>query len=551
MPDNHAPTAQDEQEVYEELKDFQAYALNFLDIPFQMFQVVMEKMQAEGVTLDIPQEPNELIQAFLTDKLNDPLISAAAECSSRANQAAAEMQRLQLEELSGKTGEDGNLPSLRKAVERERFENLSMLAYRAVALRYIVTQHMDKILDTDDTEQGDALVVELGKKLTPDLVQDHSLVKELAEELTQEQYWSIELLDLLDVTTEGGTLWAQAVAGAKKRREDPGSVPVTLDRIISAFDGIREEIQEKTAKEKEDSRILSILASTTFPGEAVYTKDQITNTLMLRSTPTDRGVRAKQTPRPDVKISLGELPQGVSINRNFTEWDDDVFRAINTLWFDGTQTFTADMVYRTMTGNPTAKALPEVQKRIHESWLRFTSTWMEMNTAGVGKAYGFVEVKRTSHIIEGGTDEITVTNQHGTSTVRYYTISKEPDLIWYANQLNQVARFPIQYLNVPINKTEDVVHVRNLLLDRIYSIPSQSNTILYEYLFRYLDKQGLSATQRAKKEKKLRAFVKTMLDFWMLPGGPLASWEEVKKGRSVTGVKVCPRKKAITGNTAK
>lgn len=550
MPDSHVSTTQDEQEATENLKDFQVYALNFLDIPFQLFRVVMDKMRAEEVPLDTPQEPNDLIQAFLTGKLNDPLISAAGECSSRANQAATEMQRLQLEELSGKAGEDGNLPSLRKAVERERFENLSMLAYRAVALRHIVTHHVDKILDTDEAEQGDALVFELGKKLTADLVQDHSLAKELAEELTQEQYCSIELLDLLDATTEEGTLWAQAVAGAKKRREDPGSVPVTLDRIISAFDGIREEIQEKTAKENEDSRILSILASTTFPGEAVYTKDQITNTLMLRSAPQDHGAKARKAARPEVQIRLEELPQGISVNQNFTEWDDDVFRAINTLWFDGTQTFTADMVYRAMTGNPAAKASDEVRQKIHESWIRFTSTWMEINTAGVGKAYGFVEVKRTSHIIEGGTDEITMTNPHGTSTVRYYTVSKEPDLIWYANQLNQVARFPIQYLNVPINKTEDVVHVRNLLLDRIYSIPRQSNTILYAYLFRYLDNQGLSATQRAKKEKKLRTFVKTMLDFWMLSGGPLSSWEEVKKGRSIVGVKVHPRKKALGESTA-
>lgn len=551
MPDNHAPAAQDGQEVTESLKDYQIYALNLLDIPFQLFQVVIEKLQAEGIPLAIPGDPNELIEAFLAGKLNEPLLAAAEECSGRATQAATEVQRLQLEELAGTVGEDGPNPSLRKAVERERFENLAMLVYRAIALRFLVTQHVDKILDTDDTDQGDSLVVELENKLTPELVEDHSLTAELAEELTLEKYWSIESPELLDAATEEGTLWAQAVAGAKKRREEPESVPVTIDRIISAFDGLRDEIQEKSAKEKEDSRILSILAATSFPREAAYTKDQITNTLMLRSTPADRGVRAKQAPRPDVKISLGELPQGVSINRNFTEWDDDVFRAINTLWFDSTPTFTADMIYRAMTGNPKAKATNDVRQRIHESWIRFTSTWMELNTAGVGKSYGFEERRRVGHIIEGSWEDISITTPHGTTSVRYYTISKEPDLIWYANQLKQVARFPIQYLNIPINKNEDVVHIRNLLLDRIYAIPNLSNTILYEYLFQYLDKQGLSATQRAKKEKKLRLHVKTMLDFWQQTGGPLSSWEEVKKGRSVVGVKVHPRRKALVDSSSK
>ena len=425
-----------------------------------------------------------------------------------------------------------------------------MLAYRAVALKFIVTKRIDKILDAEDEPQAVALYFELCQDLTPDLVADHSLTTELAEELTQEKYWEIDSGDLLDAATEEGPLWAQAVADAKRRREDPGSVPVSLDRIISAFDGLKKEIEEQHEAQETDKHIRTILAAAQFPGEAVYTKDQITNTLMRRSSPADRGVK-KQPPRPEVKISLGELPQGVSVSREFTEWDDSVFRGINTLLYDGTQTFTADMIYRAMTGNPTAKATEEVQRKIFESWVRFTSTWMELNTAGVGKAYGFMEVKRTSHVIEGGTDLITITNQHGTSSVRYYTVSKEPDLIWYANQLNQVARFPIQYLDIPIHKTEDVIHVRNILLDRIYSIPHQSNTILYEYLFRYLDKENLSATQRVKKERKLKGFVKAMLDYWVTTDGPISSWEEVKKGRSIVGVKVQLRRKAIEASAAR
>ena len=550
MPDNHAPATQDEQEVTPKLKEYQINALNLLDIPFQFFRVVAAKVQAEGITLDLPEQGDQLIDAYLHGALDDPIVAAAGECSNRAAAAATEVHRLQLEELTGSAGEDGNLPSLRKMVERERLEDLAMLAYRAVALKFIVTKRIDKILDSEDEPQANALYFELCQKLTPDLVADHSLTTELAEELTQEKYWEIDSGDLLDAATEEGPLWAQAVADAKRRREDPGSVPVSLDRIISAFDGLKKEIEEQHEAQETDKHIRTILAAAQFPGEAVYTKDQITNTLMRRSSPADRGVK-KQPPRPEVKISLGELPQGVSVSREFTEWDDSVFRGINTLLYDGTQTFTADMIYRAMTGNPTAKATEEVQRKIFESWVRFTSTWMELNTAGVGKAYGFMEVKRTSHVIEGGTDLITITNQHGTSSVRYYTVSKEPDLIWYANQLNQVARFPIQYLDIPIHKTEDVIHVRNILLDRIYSIPHQSNTILYEYLFRYLDKENLSATQRVKKERKLKGFVKAMLDYWVTTDGPISSWEEVKKGRSIVGVKVQLRRKAIEASAAR
>ena len=252
MPDNHAPAAQDEQEVTEELKEYQINALNLLDIPFQFFRVVAAKVQAEGITLDLPEQGDQLIDAYLHGALDDPLVAAAGECSNRAAAAATEVHRLQLEELTGSAGEDGNLPSLRKMVERERLENLAMLAYRAVALKFIVTQHIDKILDAKDEQQGESMLIELGRKLTYDLVKDHSLTTELAEELTQEKYWEIDSGGLLDAATEEGPLWAQAVADAKRRREDPGSVPVSLGRIISAFDGIKNSTRHrKRIKESE------------------------------------------------------------------------------------------------------------------------------------------------------------------------------------------------------------------------------------------------------------------------------------------------------------
>lgn len=550
MPDYNALHGQEGQEVIGEMPSYKVSALNLLDIPFQLYRVVEEKMQAEGISPGFPTEPGELTKAYLAGALDDPLLKAAGEFSARSEKITMELELMKKPD-SDPDGER-ELQALRKLCKKERMENLTMLGYRALALKYIVAQNVDQIVETSTEEEGGPLLIAFGKKLTYDLVKDPSLTRELADELTGEQYWDIKSAELLEAATEEGTLWAQAIAGAKRRREDPGSVPVTLERIISAFDDTRKGIEEqREARQEADQRILNILKTAQFPGEAVYTKDQITNTLMLRSSPATK-IKAKQQPRPDVKISLGELPQGVSISRNFTEWDDDVFRAINTLWYDGTQTFTADMIYRAMTGNPAAKASEETQQKIFESWIRFTSTWMELNTAGVGKAYGFMEVKRTSHVIEGGTDLITMTNQHGTTSVRYYTVSKEPDLVWYANQLNQVARFPIQYLNVPINKNEDVIHVRNLLLDRIYSIPRQSNTILFEYLFSYLDKEQppLSKTARERKVKTLRGHVKTMLDFWSMSDGPISGWEEVKKGRSIIGVKVYPRKKAIEASAA-
>lgn len=236
MPDNHAPTAQDGQEVTEELKAYQISALNLLDIPFQLFRVVAGKMQAEGITIDIPTEPGELIERYLSGALDNPLIEASVNCSARAEQARAEVQRLKLEELSGSDDENIGYYIARNFCEGEALENLAMLGYRSIALKFIITQHIDSIMEASTEEDGIALLKVLKNKITPDLISDPSLTTELAEELTGENYWHIESAELLDAATEEGTLWAQAVAGAKRRREQPEEYPAdALQMMIAGF----------------------------------------------------------------------------------------------------------------------------------------------------------------------------------------------------------------------------------------------------------------------------------------------------------------------------
>lgn len=558
MPDNHAPAAQDEQEVTEELKEYQINALNLLDIPFQFFRVVAAKVQAEGITLDIPEQGDQLIEAYLHGVLDDPLVAAAGECSNRAAAAATEVHRLQLEELTGSAGEDGNLPSLRKMVERERLESLAMLAYRAVALKFIVTQRIDKILDAEDEPQAVALYFDLCQKLTPDLVADHSLTTELAEELTQEKYWEIDSGDLLDAATEEGPLWAQAVAEAKIRREDPGSVPVSLGRIISAFDELRADMATRQPTWEVDPEIARALQESRMPAEAAFPKDKVTKMLMSAKVHPDPepfiiesgkiGKKEKSTTLyAKVEISLEQLPNGVSIPREFSPSDDAVFRAVCSLVDAGTMIFTGDDIYRVMTGNKDAAATPAQLQAIYESWVRLTTTAMKLDTGNMGDAYNFKRWEHVGHVIEGTTDVFTYGNQYGSTQNRYYKVNAHPALMRYADLLSQVERYPVYLGNTPVNKTPEILAIQNALLDRIMAIPRMNNTIRYNDIFKVLGSKKLTTTQKTR----MRGYIAKMLDYWV-EAGLLSKWEEVKEGRSYVAVKVTVKscRKAIA-ETAK
>lgn len=557
MPDNHAPAAQDEQEVTEELKEYQINALNLLDIPFQFFRVVAAKVQAEGITLDLPEQGDQLIDAYLHGALDDPLVAAAGECSNRAAAAATEVHRLQLEELTGAAGEDGNLPSLRKMVERERLENLAMLAYRAVALKFIVTQRIDKILDAEDEPQAHALYFELCQDLTPDLVADHSLTTELAEELTQEKYWEIDSGDLLDAATEEGPLWAQAVADAKRRREDPGSVPVSLGSLISAFDNLRADMATRQPTWEVDPEIARALQESRMPAEAVFPKDKVTKMLMSAKVHPDPepfiiesgkiGKKEKSTTLyAKVEISLEQLPNGVSIPREFSPSDDAVFRAVCSLVDAGTMIFTGDDIYRVMTGNKDAAATPAQLQAIYESWVRLTTTAMKLDTGNMGDAYNFKRWEHVGHVIEGTTDVFTYGNQYGSTQNRYYKVNAHPALMRYADLLSQVERYPVYLGNTPVNKTPEILAIQNALLDRIMAIPRMNNTIRYNDIFKVLGNKKLTTTQKTR----MRGYIAKMLDYWV-EAGLLSKWEEVKEGRSYVAVKVTVKacRKAITETT--
>ena len=265
---------------------------------------------------------------------------------------------------------------------------------------------------------------------------------------------------------------------------------------------------------------------------------------------TTDGKKEKQPLAPKVTVSLLELPPEIKVSREPMPFDNDVFVAIWSLHESGNARFTRHDIYRTMTGNPDAKATEEILQLIDDAWTRLTSTTMRLDSGTMGNAYGFAQYIRDRRIVEGGRDKAIIENQHGHFEVVVYTMLEKPTLLEYAQLLNQVSRFPAIEQNTPVNKNLEMLAVQNALLEHIHAIPRLSNHILYDTLYSLLDLEGKTDNYIKLKKKRTRDAIHKMLNYWKKQG-VIASWKDIKKGNAFYAIEVNTRTTPKALNTPK
>lgn len=265
---------------------------------------------------------------------------------------------------------------------------------------------------------------------------------------------------------------------------------------------------------------------------------------------TGDGKKEKQPLAPKVKVSLLEIPPEIKVSREPMPFDNDVFIAVCSLYESGNTRFTGHDIYRTMTGNPDAKATEETLQLIDDAWTRLTTTTMCLDSGTMGNAYGFAQYIRDRCIIEGGRDKAIIQNQHGHFEVVVYTVLEKPTLLEYAQLLNQVSRFPAIEQNTPVNKTLELLAIQNAILEHIHAIPRLSNHILYETLYELLDLDGKTENYIRLRKKRTREAIHKMLDYWKKQG-VVTSWKDIKKGNAFYAIEVNTRSTPKALNTSK
>lgn len=324
-----------------------------------------------------------------------------------------------------------------------------------------------------------------------------------------------------------------------------------------ALDGFEPQpaavIDEAMQRKEIVTQLLSELQAARIPAQMIRPIDAITQTLFnnglepgikenIYSGPATKakvnGKIAKVPIEAAAALSLTDLPPNVQISREMTPFDNAVFNAIVSLYEDGTFVFTASKVYQTMTGQNGTRPTEEMRQKIEESIARLSFARIVIDSKTVGDAYS-IEFKRSAQVLEIRALSVKFENQAGHIEETVFRITARPLLMEYANLLNQVQRYSALEFNTPVNKTPDIITLQNYLLFRIHAIPRLDSHILYDAIWENIGIAQENKSSLYTRKKRLRSYIKTMLDYWQ-GMGIIAGWTEETKGRTVRAIVIRP-----------
>lgn len=235
-----------------------------------------------------------------------------------------------------------------------------------------------------------------------------------------------------------------------------------------------------------------------------------------------------------VFLDLNGLP-GTSLDRNLNRYDNEVLRAVVSLYRAGNMRFTVQMIYRAMTGNPTARVTPTAAKEIQASMERLRNTSVAIQDPRF--TVNNKPIVYRDKVISCASAAAEINGQR----VECYELHAVPILYTYASKVKQVSRVDITMYNVPVPATRENVILTGYLVEQIqamYYSPRRSHFIKYETIYNILGiREEPTATNRNKR-RKIRDTVKKILTYWR-GRDYIGDFSEYPDDRQIkTGVKI-------------
>ena len=245
-----------------------------------------------------------------------------------------------------------------------------------------------------------------------------------------------------------------------------------------------------------------------------------------------------------VSLKIETLKQALPAISRLEPFDGEVLSSCISLYADGNEYTTPDMIYRHMLGNKrVAKLNPKMREAILASLrkLRLTSIIIRAEQeleAGYSKKSRYEGVILPNEVIEDET--VSLNGKNVRDCIHFF---RNSPLYEYADDKNQISRIPVAMLDVPANNDKELIILKGYLARR-YAEARNSNSklgniIRYDSIFAYM---GIDSGNR-KQTKRIRDTVKIILETWK-KAGYITSYEEIKEGRTIAKIKIkLPRKK--------
>ena len=251
--------------------------------------------------------------------------------------------------------------------------------------------------------------------------------------------------------------------------------------------------------------------------------------------------------KPDAKVERAVILEITDKIYGITKFDKTVMSAVYSIIEAGNTSFTSKQVaiHYTQNSRPSPNTVGAVTKSIEKlSTIKHRLDVTEhYKMMGVDlDEMGVEEVKRGGYLLPVEDIEITMNNG---AKVKGYSLIKRPVLLDYAKDTKQIHTVDVEVLDVPVNKTEKVVIMRDYLIQQIGIIYNPhgriNNNILISTVLDYAGHDLLTMDRRRKNEQV--GYIKKMIEYWNKIKYIEYGYKYNYKGKTLESITIYPRPK--------
>lgn len=302
------------------------------------------------------------------------------------------------------------------------------------------------------------------------------------------EYMPGELLDMLD---DPNSTFAQVMKAARAAKADAEHVKAQHTKSI------------EYPIDKINGRAWNLLTTNT-SGQIAVDFDML---------PKKQDLQAKAY----YAINFDDLGDNVKITKRLQPFDKRVYIAVSALYNAGNNVITATQIYYAMGGTAKTPSQSQINK-INNTLSKMTGAKIILDNAQEAAA-----LKRREHFQYDGSllpIERMTAFVNGKLSESAIHIFREPPLMTFAKERNEITTINIELLRSPINKTDNNLSIDDYLIERISRAKhgdGKSCRILYKTLYEHI---GITGTKSADKMARTRApeTIKKLLDHYKQTG---------------------------------
>ena len=211
-------------------------------------------------------------------------------------------------------------------------------------------------------------------------------------------------------------------------------------------------------------------------------------------------------------INFDDFGDDITITKKLLPFDKRVYISISALFNAGNNIITLTQIYYAMgcIGKPGSNNI----KRINESISKMMGAKIYVNNSDESKVYKYKKFIYDGALLPAERISSIVNGQLSNASIHLF---REPPIVSFAKQRNQITTISIEMLQSPISKTDNNLLIEDYLIERISKAKSNSKShrILFKTFYEHINLPDDSLDQKKHARQRLPKKVQIYLDYYI------------------------------------